>query len=96
VRGYGEYQNFYRPDMMCIHARIEIFCRASEADAIADCIMDAAHTGLSGDGMVAVLPGGAPLLHTYQVRARFADAPLSGVRTGKNNERSAEMRMDRK
>ncbi len=47
VRGYGEYQDFYKPDMMARHARIEIFCRASEADDIARCIMDAAHTGIS-------------------------------------------------
>ena len=56
VRGYGEYHNFYRPDMMCRHARIEIFCHASKAEAIAACIMNVAHTGLTGDGMVAVLP----------------------------------------
>jgi len=56
VRGYGEYHNFYRPDMMCRHARIEIFCRTPEAEAIAECIMNTAHTGISGDGIVAVLP----------------------------------------
>jgi len=56
VSGYGEYQNFYEPDMMCRHARIEIFCHVSEADAIAHCIMDAAHIGQPGDGIVAILP----------------------------------------
>ena len=56
VTGYGEYHDFYKPDMMCRHARIEIFCHASEADAIAHCIMDAAHIGQPGDGIVAVLP----------------------------------------
>ncbi|MDX8408350.1 MAG: P-II family nitrogen regulator, partial [Mariprofundaceae bacterium] len=56
VRGYGEYHDFYKPDMMCRHARIEIFCGANEADDIARCIIDAAHSGLAGDGIVAVLP----------------------------------------
>ncbi|HKI62340.1 MAG TPA: P-II family nitrogen regulator [Mariprofundaceae bacterium] len=56
VRGYGEYHNFYQKDMMCRHARIEIFCLTSQADAIAKCIMEAAHTGMAGDGVVAILP----------------------------------------
>jgi len=66
VRGYGEYHNFYCPDMMCSHARIEVFCPLSEADAIAQCIMNAAHTGISGDGMIAVLP----VEHFYCIRTK--------------------------
>ncbi len=54
VKGYGEYHNFYQPDMMCKHASIEIFCNASEADAIARCIVNAAHIGQPGDGIVAI------------------------------------------
>jgi len=54
VKGYGEYHNFYQPDMMCKHANIEIFCPAPEADAIAHCIMNAAHIGQPGDGIVAI------------------------------------------
>jgi len=56
VRGYGEYHNFYQSDMMCSHARIEIFCQTHKVEGIAHCIMNAAHTGIAGDGMVAVLP----------------------------------------
>ncbi len=56
VQGYGEYHNFYQPDLMCKHARVEIFCEDSEAKDIARCLMDAAHTGESGDGLVAILP----------------------------------------
>jgi len=51
VQGYGEYHDFYQPDLMCKHARVEIFC-----EDIARCLMDAAHTGESGDGLVATLP----------------------------------------
>ena len=56
VQGYGEYHNFYKPDMMCNHARIEIFCHASVADDIAHCIMNAAHIGQPGDGIIAIVP----------------------------------------
>lgn len=56
VRGYGEYHNFYQSDMMCSHARIEIFCHTHQAEDIARCIIHAAHTGIAGDGIVAVLP----------------------------------------
>jgi len=54
VKGYGEYHNFYQADMMCKHASIEIFCPASEAEGIARCIVDAAHIGQPGDGIVAI------------------------------------------
>jgi len=71
VRGYGEYRNFYQSDLMGEHARIEIFCPANEAEGIANCIMDTAHTGLEGDGMIAVLP----VEHLYCIRTK---AKLSG------------------
>lgn len=71
VSGYGEYLNFYRPDMMSDHARIEIFCPAAEAPAVARCIMDAAHIGQPGDGIVAVLP----VEHLYRIRTQ---TPVSG------------------
>ena len=56
VKGYGEYANFYTQDMMVNHARIEIFTSAEKAGQIAAVIMDAAHTGIQGDGIVAILP----------------------------------------
>lgn len=56
VKGFGEYANFYSSDWLCTHVRIEIFLSASRAQEIATAIMDAAHTGLEGDGIVAVLP----------------------------------------
>lgn len=73
VRGFGEYQDFYKPDLMCRHMRLEIFCRSEEADAIARCIMDAAHTGISGDGIVAILP----VEHLYCIRTK--DEPKQGA-----------------
>jgi len=56
VKGYGEYANFYSNDWMTTHARVEIFISAQRADEITQAIMDAAYSGVAGDGIVAVLP----------------------------------------
>ncbi len=56
VRGYGEYRNFYARDWMVEEIRLDIFTRANEVPSIAAAIMDAAHTGEPGDGIVAVVP----------------------------------------
>jgi nitrogen regulatory protein P-II 1 len=56
VKGYGEYADFFNNDWMVSHARIEIFTEADRAEDIADAIIEAAHSGLEGDGIVAVLP----------------------------------------
>ena len=56
VKGYGEYADFYARDWMVTYARIEIFTTEEKADDIAQAIVEAAHVGLSGDGIVAVLP----------------------------------------
>jgi len=56
VRGYGEYRNFYARDWMVDEVRLDTFTRADEVAAITSAIMDAAHTGEPGDGIVAVVP----------------------------------------
>lgn len=56
VKGYGEYANFFRRDGMVSHARIEIFTDAENAERIARLIMDTAHVGEEGDGMIALMP----------------------------------------
>jgi len=66
IRGYGEYHDYYQPDMMSCHARIEIFCRAAKADAIVQTIMDTAHNGQPEDGIIAVLP----VDHLYRIRTK--------------------------
>ncbi|MBI4767802.1 MAG: P-II family nitrogen regulator [Deltaproteobacteria bacterium] len=55
-KGYGEYANFFTSDWFVTHARLEIYCEASRADDVANTITEAAHTGLAGDGIVAVIP----------------------------------------
>jgi len=71
VKGYGDYRNFYTRDWMTSHSRIEIFTDAGRADEIARAIMDAAHTGLSGDGIVVVLP----VERVYRIRTKAEATP---------------------
>jgi len=42
VKGFGEYANFYEPDWLCQHVRIEVFTSKLKADEIAEAIMTAA------------------------------------------------------
>jgi len=56
VKGYGEYANFYEPDWMCEYVRVEVFIGKNKAEEIAEAIVEVAHTGVDGDGIVAVLP----------------------------------------
>lgn len=56
VKGYGEYRNFFAPDWMVEEVRIEIFTRQDKVQAVTEAIMNAAHTGMAGDGVIAVVP----------------------------------------
>jgi len=56
VKGYGEYADFYSKDWLTSHARVELFTAVSEAEIIAQAIMDAACLDMEGDGIVAILP----------------------------------------
>jgi nitrogen regulatory protein P-II 1 len=66
VRGYGEYRNFYARDWMVDEIRLDIITRANEVPSISAAIMDAAHTGEPGDGIVAVVP----IENLYLIRTR--------------------------
>lgn len=56
VKGYGEYHDFFARDWMVEEVRIEIFTRKDEAETITAAILDAAHTGVPSDGVVAIVP----------------------------------------
>lgn len=56
VKGFGEYANFFTHTWLVTHSRIEIFTEKNRAEQIADAIMQAAHTGGAGDGIVVLLP----------------------------------------
>jgi len=63
-KGYGEYADFYARDWMSTNARIEIFIGEDHAEEVASAIMDAAHIGMEGDGIVAI----QPVEKLYQIR----------------------------
>lgn len=56
VKGYGEYTNFFAKKMLTSHVKIEIFTVEDKINNIVDTIMQIAHTGLEGDGIVAIQP----------------------------------------
>lgn len=56
VKGYGEYHNFFARNWMVEEVRVEIFTRKDEVEDVTSAIIEAAHTGLPGDGVVAVIP----------------------------------------
>jgi len=64
--GYGEYANLFSRDWCVTHARLEIYCEASRADIIVQAIMNAAHTGSAGDGIVALIP----VEKLYRIRSK--------------------------
>lgn len=71
VKGYGEYANLYSNDWLVTHARIEIFTEESKAEKIVATIMDAAHIGMEGDGVIAVMP----VEKLYRIRTRSEVKP---------------------
>jgi len=52
VKGYGDYKNFFAADWMKPFVKIEIF--TARGGAVADAIVEAAHTGQPGDGIVSI------------------------------------------
>lgn len=56
VRGYGLYKNFFQRDFLSSHAHIQVYAPVNRVEAIVNAIMDAAHTGTEGDGVVVVSP----------------------------------------
>lgn len=52
VKGYGDYKNFFAADWMKPFVKIEIF--TTRGRTVADAIVEAAHSGQPGDGIVAI------------------------------------------
>lgn len=71
TKGYGEYANFFSRDWLVDQVKIEIFTEHDRAELIAATIVDAAHTGSPGDGIVAILP----VEKVFSVGTRSEDIP---------------------
>ncbi len=66
VKGFGEHANFFEKDWLCQNLQVEVFVDAGQAEEIVKSILDAAHTGIEGDGIVAV----SPVESVYQIRTK--------------------------
>ncbi|MFL9959005.1 P-II family nitrogen regulator [Paraburkholderia nemoris] len=56
VRGFGAHPNLFADDWTREHIKIEIFVQTESVDALIKTIMDIAHCGTAGNGVVAVMP----------------------------------------
>ena len=71
VKGLGRHANFFSRDWLSEEAKIEIVTEESKVETITTAIMDAAHTGDPGDGIVTVLP----VSKFYRIRTRSEALP---------------------
>lgn len=90
VKGFGEYHNYFAQNWLTGEVRMEIYTKEEEVEAVTFAIMEAAHTGVPGDGVVAVLP----IDKLYLIRTRCeATAETFWPRTSEKDQRSPEERM---
>jgi nitrogen regulatory protein P-II 1 len=66
ARGYGAHANLFSRDWLEDRVKIEIYVEQDRVESIVAAILDAAHSGSPGDGIVAVLP----VEKVYSVRIR--------------------------
>ena len=71
VKGHGEYADFFSRNGMIEYVEMMIFTEKTKAEAVTAAIMEAAHTGVPGDGIVAVLP----VDKVFHIRTRSEVAP---------------------
>jgi nitrogen regulatory protein P-II 1 len=64
--GYGKYESLVKFTWSWPRARVEIYCDSSKTEIIAETIMEAAHTGTMGDGIIAIEPVDA----LYRIRTK--------------------------
>ncbi len=62
--GFGEYNNNFSPESMEAYAQLEVMIDNARAAEVAQMIMDTAHSGTDGDGIVAI----SPLEEFYRIR----------------------------
>jgi len=65
-KGYGEYDHFVKFGYSLLRARIDIYCAPGKTEKIAETIMEKAHTGEMGDGVIAI----EPVEKLYRIRTR--------------------------
>ncbi len=71
-KGFGHYGDFFRKDFLVPHVRLDIFTTSDHVDRLVQAIMEAAHTGTPGDGLVTV----SPVECVYRIRTK---APATNI-----------------
>ena len=74
ARGFGEHSlshDILGRAMMGDQAKLEIYVASDEAEQVAETVIAAAHTGASGDGIVAIVP----VQRVLSVRTRAETTP---------------------
>lgn len=71
AKGYGEHPNFFSHDWLDDQVKLEIYLEQDRVDSIVAAILDTAHTGSPGNGIVAVLP----VEKVYSISTRGEEAP---------------------
>ncbi len=56
VLGFGKETDFFNPNKLDRHLKLEIWTTEAKAQQVADAIIEAAHVGLAGDGLVSIAP----------------------------------------
>ena len=56
TQGYGEYINTFDREGLNACVRIDVYISEERAEEVANIIMQAAHSGLEGDGLVVIVP----------------------------------------
>ncbi|GER92864.1 P-II family nitrogen regulator [hot springs metagenome] len=64
VKGIGEQVELFRP--YTVHRKIELFVPDERAEEVSRIILEHSHTGLAGDGIIAV----SPIEHIVKIRTK--------------------------
>lgn len=71
AKGFGAHKNLFSSDWLVDQVKIEIFLEQDRAESVAQAILDSAHSGSPGDGIVAILP----VEKVYSIRTRSEETP---------------------
>lgn len=82
VKEYGDHDELFAFRTEYRYARIEVFAEEVDAEDIVSAVLETAHTGLAGDGLVAVLPVDVIYRIRDRAPARADDNDLSEERNG--------------
>jgi nitrogen regulatory protein P-II 1 len=55
-KGHGGYANFFSTNWDVEHAQVSVFVNDAQVQEVVETIMDVAHCGTSGDGIISVMP----------------------------------------